>query len=75
MKSLTLDCLIFLVAADCSTSPTTDASLDVPSQTTVTSVYWATDGWRSSTPEEQGMDISISGMASGMGSKLSPPIG
>jgi CubicO group peptidase (beta-lactamase class C family) len=42
---------IVLVAACTPATPS-----PAPAVTPVSSVYWPTDGWRSSTPEEQGMD-------------------
>ena len=44
--------LLSLIVSGCSGSPTTPP----PAATPVNGTYWPTEGWRISTPEEQGMD-------------------
>lgn len=63
-KFLTLLCLLSVIMAGCSSSPATVAPTNVPTPTSVpiltptpaASIYWPTNDWRTSTPEEQGMD-------------------
>ena len=52
-KFFVLLCLLTLIVAGCSGSA---ASVNAPTPTPATGTYWPTEGWRTSTPEEQGMD-------------------
>ena len=68
MLFLAMLCLLFTTLAGCSRSPaqaTTGrptippaqvAATDTPAQTPASGDYWPTKAWRTSTPEEQGMD-------------------
>jgi CubicO group peptidase (beta-lactamase class C family) len=47
--------LVFIVLASCSYAPT-DVAPPAATLTKTSAMYWPTDGWRTSTPEEQGMD-------------------
>jgi CubicO group peptidase (beta-lactamase class C family) len=48
--------LFLLILAACSTSSPVVVPSDVPAQASESGEYWPTEAWRSSTPEEQGMD-------------------
>jgi CubicO group peptidase (beta-lactamase class C family) len=51
-RLLVLLFLLSLIMPGCSSSSATP----LPVSTPVNSIYWPTEGWRTSTPEEQGMD-------------------
>ncbi len=67
LRSLFLSCLLLLAAAtllgSCSTPPTAALSLDVTQSSgetkTTPSNDWPTETWRTSSPEEQGMDAQM----------------
>ena len=48
--------ILSVIVAGCSSSPVTVVPSTVPAPTSTPSPYWPTEGWRTSTPEEQGMD-------------------
>ena len=48
--------VLSVIVAGCSSSPVTVVPSTVPAPTSTPSPYWPTEGWRTSTPEEQGMD-------------------
>ena len=53
---LALLCILNMILAGCSSSPSpVERSQDL-SATSATSTYWPTEAWRTSPPEEQGMD-------------------
>ena len=53
---LALLCILNMILAGCSSSPSpVERSQDL-SATSTTSTYWPTEAWRTSPPEEQGMD-------------------
>ena len=49
-------CIFNVILAGCSGSPATAIPSNVPTQVSATGAYWPTEAWRTSTPEEQGMD-------------------
>src|SRR5687768_3397482 len=49
-------CILNVILASCSSSPATVPPSNVPTLTSATGIYWPTEAWRTSTPEEQGMD-------------------
>jgi CubicO group peptidase (beta-lactamase class C family) len=49
-------CILAVIVAGCSSSPATVVPANVPTLISETGTYWPTDAWRSSSPEEQGMD-------------------
>jgi CubicO group peptidase (beta-lactamase class C family) len=49
-------CALAVLVAGCSPSPATAIPPIVPTQIPAAAVYWPTKAWRTSTPEEQGMD-------------------
>lgn len=51
-RLLVLLFLLSIIVPGCSSSPATP----LPASTPVNSTYWPTEDWRTSTPEEQGMD-------------------
>jgi len=53
---LTLLCIFSVILVGCSSSPATVVPSEVPTLTSGSSTYWPTKAWRTSTPEEQGMD-------------------
>jgi len=53
---LALVCLLILLAAGCASPATTAAPPNVQTPSLADSSYWPTEGWRTSTPAEQGMD-------------------
>ena len=53
---IALLCILTVILTGCSASPATALPSEVPTRTSTTGPYWPTDGWRTSTPEEQGMD-------------------
>ena len=71
-KFLALLCILSVIVAGCVAVPATVAPSDAPASASAptpapttaptavpsatTSAYWPTNGWRTSTPEEQGMD-------------------
>jgi CubicO group peptidase (beta-lactamase class C family) len=55
-RLIALLCMIFVILASCSRAPATVAPTTGPEQTPTTGQYWPTGGWRTSSPEEQGMD-------------------
>jgi CubicO group peptidase (beta-lactamase class C family) len=48
--------LLLCLLSGCSKSAVKQATLVNPGQATAARAYWPTNGWRTSTPEEQGMD-------------------
>jgi len=61
-KFLALLCILSIIVAGCVPIPATVIPSDAPTPaptsapTAATGAYWPTNGWRTSTPEEQGMD-------------------
>lgn len=55
-KFLVLLWLLTVILAGCSTSPAVVVPPKAPTPASESDVYWPTEGWRTSTPEEQGMD-------------------
>ncbi|MGE5222107.1 MAG: serine hydrolase domain-containing protein [Omnitrophica WOR_2 bacterium] len=55
-QSLLWFCIIPLILAGCAKITPTTASLKIPDLRSASEVYWPTQGWRASSPEEQGMD-------------------
>ena len=55
-KFVVLLCLLTLILAGCSKSPAVVVPPNAPTPASESDVYWPTEGWRTSTPEEQGMD-------------------
>ena len=53
---LALLCLLNVILAGCSGSPATVAPSAALAPTSATGVYWPTEAWRTSSPEEQGME-------------------
>ena len=53
---LALLCISHLILTSCSSSPVTVVPSNVPTLTSATDIYWPTKTWRTSSPEEQGMD-------------------
>jgi CubicO group peptidase (beta-lactamase class C family) len=51
-----LFCVLHLLLAGCSSPVATVLPSNVPTRTSANDVYWPTEAWRTSTPEEQGMD-------------------
>jgi CubicO group peptidase (beta-lactamase class C family) len=49
-------CILNVILAGCSSSSATVLPSNVPTVTSAVDAYWPTDGWRTSSPEEQGMD-------------------
>jgi CubicO group peptidase (beta-lactamase class C family) len=49
-------CILIVFLTDCSSSPATVIPSAAPTLTPGTGAYWPTEAWRSSTPEDQGMD-------------------
>jgi hypothetical protein len=45
-----------VILAAFSSSPATVVPSNVPTRTSESGTYWPTEAWRTSTPEEQGMD-------------------
>jgi CubicO group peptidase (beta-lactamase class C family) len=56
MQFLALLCLFSLMLAGCSRPPATVAAPPVPTPAAETGAYWPTADWRTSSPEDQGMD-------------------
>ncbi len=55
-RCFALLCILSGILAGCFSSPVTVAPSNVPSLTSASSAYWPTEAWRTSPPEEQGMD-------------------
>ena len=55
-QSFTLLCILSVILVGCSSSLATVVPANVPAPTSASSTYWPTETWRTSTPEEQGMD-------------------
>jgi len=53
---LALLCMLLAILAGCSSSPAAVAPAPVSTPTPSTAAYWPTGAWRTSPPEEQGMD-------------------
>lgn len=53
---LALLCIPLLILTGCSSSPIPLVRSSVPTLTSATGTYWPTETWRTSSPEEQGMD-------------------
>ena len=51
-------CISHLILTSCSSSPVTVVPSTVPTLTSATDIYWPTKTWRTSSPEEQGMNSS-----------------
>lgn len=49
-------CILNVILASCSSSPATALPSNVPTLTSAIDAYGSTEAWRTSTPEEQGMD-------------------
>jgi CubicO group peptidase (beta-lactamase class C family) len=49
-------CLLALFIAGCSSPQAVFVPSSVPTTDVITSAYWPTDSWRTSTPEQQGVD-------------------
>jgi CubicO group peptidase (beta-lactamase class C family) len=49
-------CLLSAILAGCSSSPASATPSKVPTLTSAVDTYWPTEAWRTSIPEEQGMD-------------------
>lgn len=57
MKTTMLVSLLVIVMSACAPSiPPTSTAIAIPTTAIPSGAYWPTDGWRTSTPEEQGMD-------------------
>jgi CubicO group peptidase (beta-lactamase class C family) len=56
VQFLTLLWLLSVILAGCAGPQATVVPSLVPTQALAPSTYWPTEGWRTSTPEEQGMD-------------------
>jgi len=48
--------IVFLLSACASQAPNASPPPPTPTPTQIEREYWPTDGWRTSTPEEQGLD-------------------
>jgi len=48
--------ILILILAGCSSPPATAVPSTLPALSRTTGTYWPTETWRTSTPEEQGMD-------------------
>ena len=55
-QCFTLLCILSVILSGCSSSPAIIVPSNVPSLASTSSTYWPTEAWRTSTPEEQGMD-------------------
>ena len=55
-RFLILLCSLALILAACSSSPARLVPSDIPTLSATNSTSWPTEDWRSSSPEEQGMD-------------------
>lgn len=55
-RFVVLLCIINVILAGCSSSPSTASPSTVPTLTPAAGTYWPTEAWRTSAPEEQGMD-------------------
>ena len=55
-RSFRLLCILSVILVGCSSSPATVVPSNVPALPSASSTYWPTETWRTSTPEEQGMD-------------------
>jgi CubicO group peptidase (beta-lactamase class C family) len=55
-KFLALLFILSVIVSGCSGSPVPIVPPDTPALPVENSTYWPTEGWRTSTPEEQGMD-------------------
>jgi hypothetical protein len=53
---LGLFCILAAILAACSSSPATVIATNVPAVNSVGGTYWPTEDWRTSTPEDQGME-------------------
>ncbi len=56
IQCFTLICILGVILVGCSSSPATVVPPNVPAPTLESGTYWPTEAWRTSTPEEQGMD-------------------
>jgi CubicO group peptidase (beta-lactamase class C family) len=56
IQFLSLLGLLILILAGCSSLPATTVSSTLPSLSPASGEYWPTKAWRTSSPEEQGMD-------------------
>ena len=55
-RLVALLCLLNVILAGCSSSPTTALPTNGSTLTPAIDTYWPTEAWRTSAPEEQGMD-------------------
>jgi CubicO group peptidase (beta-lactamase class C family) len=55
-QSLAFLGMLGLILAGCSPAPATLTPPSVPAPTSASGAYWPTEAWRTTTPEEQGMD-------------------
>ena len=53
---IALLCMLGMILTGCTNLPVTTIPGEISASAPMTSAYWPTEGWRTSSPEEQGMD-------------------